>query len=36
MVWKHEGKRHIAMRRRRREDNIEIDLIAVGFALWTE
>jgi len=35
MVWKPEGKRHIAMRRRRREDNIKIRLIPMGVALWT-
>jgi hypothetical protein len=35
MVWKSESKRHIAMRRRRGEDNIKIVLIAMGFALWT-
>ena len=34
MIWKHGGKRHVAMRRCIREDNIKIDLIAVGFALW--
>ena len=35
MVGKPEGKRHIVMRRRRRLDNIKIDLIAMGIALRT-
>jgi hypothetical protein len=35
MFGKPEGERHIAMRRRRREDNIKTDIIEMGVAMWT-